>query len=540
MLCNYFPYTPDDAKAMKNPAIQLFGNRLFMDQTVSELLVEFLLVVFSTKRIGSDDSFSTALPGQSKICDWENEKLEYAPPARLNLKLFSFLGASRLDSRHQTHRSHHEELLKQLKDRINLSNDVEKEDVIRTLENLFLGFQGAGSGRTWCAQSFLPISASLLAGETIWNETQAKRHKPEHWEEITGSLNTYLTMNKHRFLARGGELLYLQLCNALRQPREEIERWCKHNKIGLTPNEQSPAWLHSELEKTLGQLMDHCPETLNKLASFIDTTLDPDTPEQTDGTEGDRRFVSAGWCNTDSWQEGYLFAVELLRLLQTNLDVVDRICLIETACAMQALRTLAMQSVRVEESENAFLWPGYRLAVSAPEDDRPAIRRLSQYSVKAVEKKIFKALRGRYVTLPDDEISSEKILKQADKAYGGKLFVGLAKRIGLVVPKRGSGARFVLNEQLLRMLVITVVPIGGRLTFDTFKDLLECRYGLVFDADGFDRVSNWLSGKGIYLPGNTDDWLQEMLEAAGFLIHLSDSCALVHNPADHLENEEKE
>ncbi len=56
MLCNYFPYNPDDAKAMKNPAIQLFGNRLFMDQTVSELLVEFLLVVFSTKRIGLDMS----------------------------------------------------------------------------------------------------------------------------------------------------------------------------------------------------------------------------------------------------------------------------------------------------------------------------------------------------------------------------------------------------------------------------------------------------------------------------------------------------
>jgi hypothetical protein len=34
------------------------------------------------------------------------------------------------------------------------------------------------------------------------------------------------------------------------------------------------------------------------------------------------------------------------------------------------------------------------------------------------------------------------------------------------------------------------------------------------------------------LPADTDKWLQEMLEAAGFLIRLSDSCALVHNPAD--------
>ena len=40
--------------------------------------------------------------------------------------------------------------------------------------------------------------------------------------------------------------------------------------------------------------------------------------------------------------------------------------------------------------------------------------------------------------------------------------------------------------------------------------------------------------------GAVREWLQEMLEAAGFLIHLSDSCALVHNPADHLDSEEKE
>jgi hypothetical protein len=540
MSCNYFPYDPDEATAMKNPAIQLFGNRLFIDQTVSELLVEFLLVVFSIKRIEPDGVFNTTLPNQSTLKDWDGAKLEYAPKARLNLKLFSFLGASRLDSRHQTHRSHHEELLKQFKERINIAGAGEKEDVVRTIENLFLGFQGAGSGRTWCAQSFLPVSASLLAGETIWNETEARRRNPECWEDITGSLSTYLTMNKHRFLGRGGELLYLQLCNALRQPKEDIELWCQKNDIRLSDDEQNPIWLHKELEKALGQLMCHCPGTLSELATFIDTTLDPDTPQQTDWSKGDRRFVSAGWCNADSWQEGYLFTVELLRLLQTNLDIVERIYLLENACAMQVLRTLAIQSARVAEVEVSVSWPGYRLAVSAPEEDRPAIRRLSQYSLKAVEKIIFQALRSNHVALPEGEVAREKALKDSDKSYGGKLFVGLSKRIGFVVPKRGSGARFVLNEQLLRMLVVTTVPIGGRLTFDTFKELLERRHGLVFDADGFDRASRWLSGKGIYLSADTDCWLQEMLEAAGFLIHLSDSCALVHNPADHLDSKEKE
>jgi len=529
MSFRYFPDQSNAVDAMKNPAIQLFGNRLFSDQTVSEYLVEFLLVIFSPKRIGNEELPESVLPTLKQIRSWKNEKLEYAPKARLNLKLFSFIGASRLDSRHQTHRDHYKILLNSLSQLIH-TNSENKDDVIRTIENLFLGFRGTGSGRTWCAQSFLPISPNFLAGETIWNESKAKRKNPKNWQDVIKSLSTYLSMNKHRFLARGGEVLYLQLCNALRQREEGIVKWCRENDLGLSNNEQNPAWLHAQLSAALRKLMSYCPATLNALAEFIDAELDPDTPKKTDGPENARRFVSAGWCNADSWQEGYLFAVELLRLIKTNLDVVDRIYLLECACAMQVLRTLAMQSARLS-NKNTY-WPGYRLVMSAREENRSVIRRLSQQSLKAVEKMIFQALRNPAIQLPKDPEERNKYLNEADKRYGGKLFISLAKRIGLVVPRRGAGARFVLNEQLLRLLVLTTVPRGGRLTFDTFKELLERRYGLVFDANGIDRASRWLSGRRIYLPADTDVWLQEMLDAAGFLIHLSDSCALVHNPTD--------
>lgn len=532
MSFSYFPYNPDEAKAMKNPAIQLYGNRFFSDQTVSELLVEFLLVVFSSKQIGESGVFELALPTPSQMTDWNNERLKYAPKARLNLKLFSFLGASRLDSRHQTHRAHHKALLTQLRERIHIAGVGDKDDIIRTIENLFLGFQGAGSGRTWCAQSFLPVSSGFLAGESIWKETKARNANIEEWFDLIENRSSFFDMNQHLFLARGGELLYLQVCNALRQPQNKIIEWCEKGSFGLSQNEQDPAWLHTELEKALGGLMGFCPDTLSDLAEFVDSRLDPETSEQTDGSEDDRRFVAAGWCNADCWREGYLFAVDLLRLMKTNLDVVDRIYLLETACAMQVLRTLAMQSVRAVGDNMDMNDPGYRFAVSAPEEKRPVIRRLSQQSVKRIEKGIFQALRSSGIQFSEDETERNKILKQADKAYGSKLFVSLAKRIGLVVPKRGAGARFILNEQLLRLLVVTTVPLGGRLTFDTFKDLLERRHGLVFDANGLDKASQLLNGKGIYLSADTDRWLQNMLEAAGFLIHLSDSCSLIHNPAD--------
>lgn len=532
MSFSYFPYNPGEVKAMKNPAIQLYGNRLFLDQTVSELLVELLLVVFSPKQIGESNVFYSALPLRPQLIDWNDEQLKYAPRARLNLKLFSFLGASRLDSRHQAHRAHHESLLKELRERIHISWEGDKEDIIRTIENLFLGFQGAGSGRTWCAQNFIPVSSSFLAGETIWKETKAKKAQIDDWYDLIENRSSFFDMNQHLFLARGGELLYLQICNALRQSKGKIAEWCKRSGLGLSQNEQDPEWLHAELEKELGNLMGYCPDALTDLAEFIDSRLDPDTSEQTDGCIDHRRFVTAGWCNFDSWQEGYLFSVELLRLIRTNLDVVDRIYLLESACAMQVLRTLAMQSVRAVGNKEDLDGPGYHFVVSGPEEKRPVIRRLSQHSVKKVEKGIFQALRSSDIQLPEDEIDRNKILRQADKSYGGKLFVGLSKRIGFMVPKRGGGARFILSEQLLRLFVLTTVPLGGRLTFDTFKSLLEKHHGLVFDANGIDRASQWLCGKGIYLPADTDRWLQDMLESAGFLIHLSDSCALIHNPAD--------
>jgi len=537
-MINYFPYTPpDDVKAMQNPAIRLYGNRLFSDQTISELLSEFLLVVFSPKQI-EGASFETALPSREQLLAWDNAQLEYAPKARLNLKLFAFLGASRLESRHHTHRAHHEHLIQKLHDRLQADNSERKNDIVRTIENLFLGFQGAGSGRTWCAQSFLPISTGFLAGETIWNESAAERENPDSWDDILENKGRYLTMNQHRFLSRGGELLYLQVCNALRQQsQDQIAAWCRNGGFELTQDEQNPEWLHARLSESLQNLMSFCPAALTELAEFIDSRLDPRTSSSTDGTESDRRFVAAGWCNAESWREGYLFAVDLLRLMQSNLNVVERIYLLETACSMQVLRTLAMQSTRLMRGAGASDALDYRLVVSAPEENRPVIRRLSQQSVKNIEKVIFQSLRSDAISLPDDEDERDRKLKQADRSYGNKLFVGLAKRLGFVVPKRGAGARFVLNEQLLRLLVVTTVPVGGRLTFDTFKELLERRHGLVFDAKGLSRANEQLHGKGIYLTAGTDQWLQEMLEAAGFLIHLSDSCALVHNPADDQREE---
>lgn len=521
-----FPFDASREQAYRsNPAIRLFGNRFSTDQTTVELLSEFLLVASSRKRI-DDCEFHSYLPSKNILAEWTDKELEYSPKARLNLKLISFLSASRLDSRHITHRQHYKFLIDELKKRIKIEGGS-KTEVIKTIENLLLGFQGAGNGRTWCAQSFLPITGKLIAGEAIWNETKANSHPVDSWSKVMDNSRLYFSLNKHRFLARGGELLYLQICNSLNQSSESIKSWAEAAKVELEPQEMNPTLLLIELEQELGILFGRCPAVINDIVEFIDQGLEPETAVMTDGEEQSPRFVGAGWCNSESWQEGYLLAVDIVRILKSGYDVLDSIYYLESLFTLHTLRSLATQSARTLNKENE-VWPGYYLAITAPSENKGALKRISHQSLKNIEKTIFMAIREHYNGSDDEQ--DGKILKEADTRSGHKFFLKMAKQAGLVIPRRGAGARFVLTPQILRLLVTITVPNRGRITFDTFKNIIRARWGMVFDDQGLGACSKWIEGTEVYLASDTDSWLIEMLDASGLLMHLSDSCALVLHP----------
>ena len=521
-----FPYDAKSEQAYKsNPAIRLFGNRFSTDQTSLELLGEFLLITTSVKEIEGKE-LRSALPPLDDIHSWSNSKLKYSPKIKLNLKLFAFLSSSRLDSRHLTHREHYTQLIQELKKRIKVdSND--KTQVVKTLENLLLGFQGAGTSRTWCAQSFIPISRGLVAGEAIWNETKAKSHYAESWSYVLDNAKLYFSLNKHRFLARGGELLYLQICNAMKQNQEAIQAWNLDAKLEFSSEELEPEKLLNSLERGLAKFFSACPKFIDDLAEFIDDKLDPETAAKTDMHEQQPRFVEAGWCNSATWQEGYLLAVEINRILSSGLDVMDSVYYLETLFMLHTLRNLIMQSSRCLSNGEAK-WPGYYMAINRSDEENGTLKRISHQSLKNIEKTIYMAIRSHMQGT--DIVQDEKILKEADTRSGHKFFLKMAKQAGLVIPKRGAWARFVLTPQILRVLVTTIVPQQGRITYETFKQLIRARWGMVFDEAGFGKCCEWLGVEKVYLSSDTDAWLLEMLAESGLLMHLSDSCALVLHP----------
>src|ERR1035438_5036507 len=121
--------TLDTAVQDRNPAIRLFGRRFFADQTPLELLAELLLISHSPKFIGQGDMDGRLLlPPREQLLNWPaGAPLFYRPKMRLNLKLFAFLGSSKLDTRHSSHRQHYKKLLQDMKENMDTAAAVSKD-----------------------------------------------------------------------------------------------------------------------------------------------------------------------------------------------------------------------------------------------------------------------------------------------------------------------------------------------------------------------------------------------------------------------------
>lgn len=529
----------------RNPAVQTFGRRFFVDQTVTELLIELLLVASSIKRIAGEQvqefDDSMPLPSLDSLRDWPaGSRFEYSAKARLNLKLFSFLGASKLETRHESHRQHYRNLIQDMStpQKMITSQGGDRYEMLKAIENLFLGLQGVGGSRTWCAQSLLPIARQLIATESIWKETRARNDGVKSWDDALA----YFSHSQHIFLARGGELLYLQICNALRQQKEQVLQWNSSADMQIPMVECDPAMLHADLCEGINVVFDACPPAIGKLAEFIDSGIEQKTAKHSDGQPEDRRFTVCGWCPAESWQEGYLFALEVRRLCKAEIDPVERLELLETACALQVLRSLGAQSARhvswVKDRSSSAAPLGYVITLSDPEGANDTVKQISRRGVDTIQRMIHDAIRTPAVleNFPlqqseDPTWTEEKAYREADRRYGHKLFLTLAKRIGLIVPRKGPGARFVLSDKLLRCLVLSLVPPGKRITYDTFKNLLYVRHAFAVDSNRIGAACEWYgTGRLSTIGTEPDTWLVEMLEASGMLIRLSDSCSLVKNP----------
>jgi hypothetical protein len=516
-------------KENDNPAIRLYGRRFYKDQTEIELLTEFLLVFVSPKTVGFrekmwQEAFPDAQAIQELAVSGGESGLAYHPKPRLILKLFSFLGSSKVETRHRCHAEKFRGVTEQLKRQIDPSSKIGTDEALKLLEQVMVGFVGVAQNRTWCTHSFLPVSANLIASETIWSPTEALKEKISSWDQaVSKGIFKY---SAHDFMARGGELLFLQLLNLFRcLETDEVRDF----KMLIGHSEQSGETFLADLQNGIREFLCRMPY-LSDLADWIESA------DFEAASSGKDLKTKCGWVPASTWPESYLFAYELVNILRATIDPLEKLELLKLCAVFQVLRTLSAQAARVCDTDLSscshlsgplgFVW-----LITAPENSERPLKQASQKNFAKIQEIIFKAVRKN-----DELYEAPKKIRKKDRFKDGDeqsmdLFSKLGKKIGLIVPWKGPGARFTVNEILLRYLTLSIVAPGQRMTLTSFQKNLFNHYGISIGGEQLRKGVKWtLADQDISVPYAEQQWFEDALKASGFLIQLSDAVSLVHNP----------
>ena len=509
----YPPNAKSDSADMNNPAIRLYGRRFYKDQTPVEYLAEFLLVFASRKgqQKSNEFKFKLVIEGSSPL---------YWPKDHMGLKLFAFFPSSKLETRHPIHQKEYRSAINLIKDKITGSEEI-KNEATRLLQSLFTGFVGVARNRTWVTHSFLPASPILLAREVSWKHTKAIRENNiESWEDAL----QYFEVDQHNFMGRGGEHLFLQLAHLFsKNSHSTINEMKKMDCYGHLVSKNLDD-LSGSIEHELAKILNEAVGSINTVANFIEEALSDYNLYEED------KSCSLGWIPKSTIPEAFLLSVELENIIKSSLGALEKINMLQTLCCLHVLRSLCFQARRINENENdthGFIGNYAWVISSTKSESTNATRKLAQKSFDSIEVMLYRALR-----LVDLDVKL-KNFKQADK-HGFEIFRKISKEIGLVIPKRGGGQRFVLTPHLLRFFVTSLLSPGERIRLHDFYERAFAHYGIAIGDKQIKEYIYWAgndSGSKEYSACSDSSWVEEALTQGGFLVELSDAVSIVHNPA---------
>jgi len=514
-----FPDINLEKKTDSNLAVRAFGRRLYKDQTPLEYLAEFLLCFSSDKTLPGDVN-ATGFPVLETL---PRQALKYWPKSRLALKLFSFFPSSKLETRHPAHVERFKQLITELEAAVDAEHDDDKRKAVAVLQQLFSGFVGVAGQRTWVTHSFIPASHFLLSREVDWRHTDAVKKGVKAWEEA----KPHFTGGSHNFMARGGEVLFLQLWHVLRVMEiGKLEEWLRRSYLYIYIDWSKVSVL---VEDGLSDLMVAIDAPLAKLGSFVERAAEQEPAiHELDSSQ------TFGWVPRASWQEAALFAWELSNIASSQQDPLRKVRVLQDLCCLHVLRSLCFQAGRLV-GEAAYAQAtafagGYAWVTVAPEAGLGTdLGKVSHASQGATEELLFKAVRSEAVPEFSSAAPKDASPENADE-HGFRLFRSLGKQLGLIVPRNGP-MRFTLSSSLVETAVLALIRPGERVPFDEFLWRLYRHFGIAVGASQIEAALVTLN-QGVRLAPQSDcaAWLEDELKRGGFLIPLSDATPLVECP----------
>lgn len=487
-----------DKKKVTSLQSRLFGHRLKPSQSKYEYLLEFLQVAIAPKKNSrTEQSYKEMFPVEENGI---KDGLVYFPQSRIALKRFVFMPKSKLDGKAEVDKVAYEECIRIMEKSVQGGNPVSRKSSVSIVQNLLEGFSAVNQNRSWFDQNLLPICPEVILSEGMGVKSWRKKLDFQIGE---ADVDQKFDFHKYTYMCRGGEIYYLHLLSAINQFPE------KANLI----------------ETRLQEMIGSFPQ-FSYLCNFVQKTWDDYmlvAPEDKKTLSKELTVIPASYASRNEFTLS-----ELSNFLNSKSHPFEKMEILANGIILQMLRMMYLAAATDTDS-NCWVVDVNCKGYESTETKKLAISAFN-HNEEIICKYLYRGLEELRTELgiTDDQ---KAIMDAADDSY--RLFRKLGKNIGIVIPAKGPGMRFSLSEDVIKFLVLAIIPPKKMITLDEFIDLLYAHFGIVIGPDQYRREMERGAVKTIgnlsFLEENKIAFSQKLKEC-GFLRDLSDATAIVENP----------
>lgn len=482
----------------------LFGHRIKPQQTRYEYLAEFLQIAMSKKRLVNDNSQPTN--DMFIISDKVNDHMiEYTPVSNMGLKRFIFFDNSRLDTKSAIDDEAYKKCVKIMTNSIEQeSTQLEEKEAIFVLQNILYGFSIENAGRSWFNKNLLPVCPEVLFPESL-----ARKGHREKADIDNISTDTSFDFNSYTYMARGGEIYYLHLLHALNNSESDKKEL---------------------LEKQIRRMLSGIPQ-LSKISEYIQKKWEDEMAFENDEPDKPAVKKTMKAIPLDYQYRDKYTVSELTTFLDNRIQPMEKLDLLSYGIVIQIFRMMTTIAANGSKT-NGSVW--LIDTCESNKKEHAEVKKLAHHCFSLNEESFTKYIdKGVAYFYPNDD--EEKINKRRKGASDDtiKVIRKLGKNMGMIIPMNGPDMRFTLSEEILKFLVMSLIPVGKKITFDNFLDMLYEHFEIVISPEHYARAV--LENKAPYqsnvtfLQMNKSDFAQK-LKNCGFLRDLSDATSIVENP----------
>lgn len=494
---NMYPKSHSTVNSLQS---KLFGHRLKPSQTKYEYLIEFLQVAIAKKENAiTARPYSDMFPVSKDI---EMDNITYYPETRIGLKRFVFLPKSKLDGKAEVDKKAYQACIKALEQNVVGGNSIAKHNCILIIQNLMNGFSAVNQSRSWFDQNMLPICPEVILPEGMG--VKSWRQKLD-FKVGEADVDYRFDYHKYTYMCRGGEIYYLHLLNAINE----------HPEYKLL------------VENRLREMVSCFPQ-FSYLCDFVQKTWDdyvliPYEDRESKKLSKDLGAIPLIYAN----RNGYTLS-ELSNFLESNSHPFEKMEALANGIILQMMRMM-YSAASTQSDSNCWVVDINYKGIESVETKKVATSAF-RHNEEVISNYLYKGLIELVNEVSGDD--EQKIINAAaDDSY--RLFRKMGKMIGIVIPNTGTSMRFSLSEEIIKFLVLAIIPPQKMVTLDEFIELLYQHFGMIISQEQYKKEMRRGSLKIIndlsFLDENKKAFAQK-LKDCGFLRDLSDATSIVENP----------